>query len=351
MWQSSRCSKHLTARTRYGQRVRKPTIDPAVWHPPKATPRAKQRQGPVPVQLSVFDVPGTGPEDVAVGAEGNLYTGIADGRILRLSPDAAHVETLADTHGRPLGVEVDPNGDLVVCDAKRGLLHVDVATGQVDTLADRVDGVPMLFCNNAAVAADGTVYFTDSSTHFGVDHYRGEIMAHTGTGRLLRRSPDGTLDVLLGGLQFANGVALAPDESSVVVAETTGYSLVRLHLSGPRQGQHDMLVDNLPGFPDNISTGSDGLIWVTLPSPRDPVLDVLLPRPAVLRKLAWRLPERLQAQEKKTVWVQAYDQAGALVHDLQTSHAWFHLVTGVREVNGTVWLGSLTSPGIGQIAL
>jgi sugar lactone lactonase YvrE len=329
----------------------KPPIDPVVWQPPKAPPRAKQRAGPVPVTLSVFDVPGTGPEDVAVDAAGNLYTGIADGRILRLSPDATRVKTLADTQGRPLGIEIDPDGDLVVCDARRGLLHVSASTGLVRVLADRVDGVPMLFCNNAAVAGDGTVYFSDSSTRLGVDHYRGELMAHSGTGRLLRRTPDGAIDVLLDGLQFANGVALAPDESSVLVAETAGYSVVRLHLSGSQQGQRDILVDNLPGFPDNISTGSDGLIWVTLPSPRDPLLDAVLPRAPVLRKIAWRMPELLQPHEKKTVWVQAYDLDGGLVHDLQTSHAWFHMVTGVREVAGTVWLGSLTSPGIGRIAL
>src|SRR6266545_3444129 len=104
----------------------RPPIAPVVWHPPAAPARAKRRVGPVPVALSVFDVPGTGPEDIAVDADGNLYTGIADGRILRLSPDAARVETLADTHGRPLGVEVDPDGDLIVCDAQRGLLHVEV---------------------------------------------------------------------------------------------------------------------------------------------------------------------------------------------------------------------------------
>ncbi|HEY3629450.1 MAG TPA: SMP-30/gluconolactonase/LRE family protein [Jatrophihabitantaceae bacterium] len=329
----------------------KPPMPAQVWQPPKAPQRARQRVGPVPVRLTVFDTPGRGPEDVAVDAGGNVYTGIADGRILRFSPDATHIDTVADTHGRPLGIEIDADGDLLVCDAKRGLLHVEVPTGRVTVVADTIDGAPMVFCNNGAIAADGTVYFSDSSTRFGIDHWRGELLAHTGTGRMLRRTPDGAQDVLLDGLEFANGVALAPDESCVVIAETSGYSLVRLWLTGPREGRRDYLVENLPGFPDNISTGSDGLIWVTLPSPRDPTLDFLLPRAPVLRKIAWSMPERLQPQEKKTVWVQAYDLDGTLVHDLQTTHEWFHLVTGVREVSGTVWLGSLTSPGIARIEL
>jgi sugar lactone lactonase YvrE len=77
-----------------------------------------------------------------------------------------------------------------VCDASAGLLHIAAATGQVRVVADRIAGTPMMFCSNGAIAGDGTVYFTDSSRHFGIEHWRGEIMAHTGTGRLLRRTPD-----------------------------------------------------------------------------------------------------------------------------------------------------------------
>ncbi|GAA5191542.1 hypothetical protein GCM10023322_49110 [Rugosimonospora acidiphila] len=57
-------------------------------------------------------------------AEGNVYTGVRDGRLLCLSPDG-QARVVADTGGRPLGIEIDPAGDLVVCDAYRGLLRVD----------------------------------------------------------------------------------------------------------------------------------------------------------------------------------------------------------------------------------
>jgi sugar lactone lactonase YvrE len=246
--------------------MRKPPLEPSVWQPPPAPPRAHQRRGPVPVELHVFDLPVHGPEDVAVDGAGNAITGLADGRILRVAPDGQHVDVLADTEGRPLGIEVDPDGNVLVCDARRGVLGVEASSGNVRTVLDGVDGAPFVFCNNGAVARDGTVYFTDSSTRFGVDNYRGELLAHTGTGRLLRRAVDGTVDVLLDGLHFANGVALAPDEASVVVAEMGRYRLMRLWLSGARAGESDVLVDNLPGFPDNISTGTDGLVWVALPS-------------------------------------------------------------------------------------
>lgn len=329
----------------------KPAIHPVVWQPPKAPARARQREGTEHFTLTVHDLPGVGPEDVAIDANGNVLAGLKDGRILRISPDGRRIETVAETGGRPLGIEIDADGELLVCDARRGVLRVDPDVGRVTTLVDRIGAVPMMLCNNGALAADGTAYFTDSSQRFGIDHYKGELLAHTGTGRLFRRSPDGSVDLIADGLQFANGVALAHDESWIAVAETGGYCLDKIWLTGPQAGHRETLVENLPAFPDNISTGSDGLIWVALPSPRDPVIDLLARKPPVLRKLAWALPDALQPREKKTVWVQAYDSDGTLVHDLQTSHPTLHMITGVRELNGVVWLGSLTAPAIGRITL
>jgi len=73
----------------------------------------------------------------------------------------------------------------------------------------------MVFCNNAAVAADGTVFFSDSSTQHGIEHWKKDFVEDTRTGRLPRLDPDGTVTVVQDGLAFANGVALAADESFV----------------------------------------------------------------------------------------------------------------------------------------
>jgi sugar lactone lactonase YvrE len=327
--------------------VSRPRISPRRWTPPKPEHPAAPATGLPPT--TVVPVPGYGTEDVLVDDEGRVLTGLEDGRILRVSPDGGVVEMLALTGGRPLGLEFAPDGALVVCDARRGLLRVDLRTEAVDVLVDEVGGVPLRFCNNAAVAADGTVYFTDSTRDFGVDDWKADLLAHSRTGRLLRRSPSGEVDVLLEGLAFANGVALAADESYVAVAETGAYAVQRLWLSGDRAGRREPLVENLPGFPDNMSTGSDGLVWVAVASPRDPVLDFLLPRHPLLRRVAWRMPDRLQPQPRRTVRVQAYDDAGRLRHDLCGEHDRFHMVTGVREHRGLVWVGSLHEPNLAVI--
>ena len=330
----------------------RPSLRPVVWQPPATPARAKQRSGPLPLpRVRLVELDGTGPEDVVVDADGTVVTGVADGRLLRIDPEGRPVGLVAETGGRPLGVELLGDGRLLVCDARKGLLAVDPERGGVEVLVDRVAGAAMLFCNNAAVAADGTVYFSDSSRRFGIDHWRADLLEHSGTGRLLRRDPNGEVEVLLDGLQFANGVALAPDESFVAVAETGAYRLTRLWLGGERAGERDLLVDNLPGFPDNIAAGPSGLIWVALGSPRNPMLDRLHRMHPSLRQVVWALPERMQPGPVRTIWVQAYDPAGRLVHDLQGEGDAFHFVTGMREHQGRLYLGSLVERAVAVLEL
>ncbi|WP_144122858.1 SMP-30/gluconolactonase/LRE family protein [Catellatospora sichuanensis] len=331
----------------------KPRIRPIVWQPPATPARARQPHGAVPMPQPVLHpLPGIGPEDVAAAPDGAIYTGLADGRILRVRDDI--VEVVADTGGRPLGIEVGAEGALVVCDAVRGLLSVRPTDGAIEDLVPAgtpIDGVPLRVCNNAAIAADGAIWFSDSSARFDLAHWKADLIEHSGSGRLLRRDPDGTVTTVLTGLHFANGVALAADESFVAVAETGAYRLTRWWLTGPQTGRSDVLVDNLPGFPDNIARGSDGLIWIAMGSPRNRALDLLAPRPPVLRRMLWALPEALLPQPADTVWVQAVDTAGRTVHDLQTATPGFSMVTGVREESGTVWLGSLHSAAIAHFTL
>ncbi len=309
----------------------------------------------------VVAVHSPGAEDVVVATsgpdEGAVYTGTEDGGIVRVSHDGSRVSRVASTNGRPLGIEMLPDGRLLVCDAHRGLLAVDARTGPgsgggaVQVLATEADGTPLRFCNNAAVAGDGTIFFSDSSAHHGIEEWKADFVRNTRSGRLLRRTPDGDLAVLEEGLAFANGVALAADESWVAVAETGARTVVRRWLTGPRAGTRDRLCDDLPGYPDNIALGTDGLVWVTLASPRDPIVERLQRGPLWSRKASTRIPQRLQPKPKRTIRVQAFDATGALVRDIDVDHPSFHMVTGVREHEGRLWLGSLHEPAVASLDL
>jgi len=292
-----------------------------------------------------------GAEDVVVDDHGIAWTGTEDGSIWRVAKDGS-VRKVGDTGGRPLGIELYGEDRLLVADAHVGLLSLSTTTGVIERLVTEVDGHRMAFCNNAAVASNGDIWFSDSSTRYGVDKWKADFVENTRTGRLLCRRADGTVEVHLDGLAFANGVALAVDESFVCVAETARRTVVRLWLRGERAGTTDLLAEDLPGYPDNIARGSDGLIWVTLASPTDPVVEQLRSRaPMAVRKAATRLPQVLQPKPKQTVCVRAYDDSGRVVHDIDADAGSYHMVTGVREHQGEVWLASLHEPALAVLSL
>ncbi len=329
----------------------KPPIEPRRWAPPRSPGRrGAWRENAALAGLELLPIPGAGPEDVAILPDGDLVTGLLDGRICRLTPDGRRIEIVADTGGRPLGIEVRDDGRLVVCDAARGLLLVDPTSGAVDVLADRYEGRPFRFTNNAALHPDGSILFSDSSQRFGIEHFKADVLEHSATGRLLRWR-DGEVEVVADGLAFANGVALTDGGAAVWVAETAAYRISRVWLAGPRAGQREVVVDNLPAFPDNLSTGPDGTVWVALPSTRVGILDALLPRPPVLRKVVWALPDALQPQEKRLTFVAGFSADGALTHNLQGPGDRFHYVTGVRVHDGMLYLGSLVETAVARIPL
>ncbi len=317
----------------------KPSIDPVLWSPPPVAPRFRP-SAPLP-PLELLPLPARG-EDVAVDGEGRLVAGLEDGRIVRISRERGTptVETLVNTCGRPLGIEVDVVGSLIVCDTKRGLLRIDPDTRRVETLVAPATH-SLSFCNNAAIASDGTIYFSDSSRRFTLEHWRADLVEHSGTGRLLRRTPNGKVEVLLDGLQFANGVALASDESFVVVAETGAYRLTRVWLEGERQGKSDVLIDGLPGFPDNLANDERGLIWISLPSPRSRLLDFLHRSHPRWRSALWKLPDSLQPGPSRTMSVMAVNDEGQVVYEFAGRARGFHMATGLRVHGTTLYLASL----------
>lgn len=329
-------------------------LRPQVWTPPPRGGRARawKRYRSLP-DLTLVPLSGLGPEDVVVDAQGRVLCGVEDGRLLRLSPDGREAVTLADiAPGRPAGLEALPDGRVLVCDARGGrLLRVDPDAGGVELLADRVGGERLRLVSNVVAAEDGTVYFTESSRRFAVDDWRADILEHSGTGRLLRLPPDGgEPEVLLDGLQFANGLAFGPDGSYLAIAETGGYRVIRYWLTGERAGVRETFVD-LPGFPDNLGSGTHGLLWIAMVAPRDPLLDVLHRSHPLARRALWRVPQGLLPGPKPTVWVIAVDTAGRVVHDLQGPSAAFRAVTGVAEHDGRLWLGTLTEPAVACLDL
>ena len=294
-------------------------------------------------------LPGDAPEDVVRLNDGRLATGLADGRLVFVDSTDDEVEVVADTAGHLLGLDVRDDGSLILCDHDRGLLLLPPGERRAEVLTDTVDGRPLHFASNAATASDGTVYFTSSSQRFTIDRWRSDLIEHSGTGRLIRRTPDGAIRVLRDGLQFANGVVLAPDESYALVAETGAARITRVWLSGPDAGLSEVFLGDLPGYPDNMSIGSDGLVWVALASPRNSVLESLFKLPPRARKVLAKAPQNVGPAPEETVWVLGFDFDGEIVRDVHVEDLDYSFVTSVAEQDGILYLGSIMHDAIGVL--
>lgn len=328
-------------------------IAPAAWTPPASpglTGQYAQNTRLSPVQkLPLGD--GHKPEDVALDAEGKIYAGFEDGRIMVLQPDGTQPRVFADTHGRPLGLVFDREGNLIVADAIKGLLSVNKA-GEVKVLADEADGAKFGCLNDLDVGGDGTIYFTEASNKFPMSQFASDILEHQPNGRLLALDPQSRRPrTLLRNIYFANGVAVSPDQTFVLVAETGMYRIRRVWLKEPKMGQNDIFIDNLPGFPDGISSNGRDRFWLALVTPRQALFDRMLPYPSV-RKIVARLPKFLQPAPQRYSFVLGLDPSGRIVENLQNGPPdCFAQIANVVEHNNALYFGSIGEDTVGRFPL
>ncbi|HEY3996993.1 MAG TPA: SMP-30/gluconolactonase/LRE family protein [Mycobacterium sp.] len=328
--------------------MRKPRIDPVRWQPPPVDPLPDMPTSSV----TVVPLPGNGPEDVVVDTAGQLWTGLEDGRIVRIPTDGGEPTVVANTGGRPLGLHIARDGRVLICDSHHGLLALDPTAGTLDVLAEGVAGRRFKFCSNVTETPDGTIYFTESTSDYHFEHFTAPIVEARATGGLYRLETDGTVSTMVDGLYFANGVTPTADGSAVVFAETQARRLSKYWLTGPQAGSVTPLAVNLPGMPDNLSTGAGGRIWTALVAEMNPALESLFPRAPIIRKVVWRLPERLQPQIQPEIWVVAFDpDSGAAVAGLRTKHPDFGAVTGLVEAAGELWMSTINFPAVAHVDL
>lgn len=328
-------------------------IAPAAWTPPASpgfTGQYAQNTRLSPVQrLSLGD--GHKPEDVALDAEGKIYAGFEDGRIMVLQPDGSQPRVFANTQGRPLGLIFDRDGNLIVADAIKGLLSINKA-GEVKLLTDEADGVKFRCLNDLDIGADGTIYFTEASKKFPMSQFTNDLLEHQPNGRLLALDPQSRRPrTLLRDLYFANGVAVSPDQTFVLVAETGKYRIRRVWIREPKLGMNDMFVENLPGFPDGISSNRRDRFWLAIVAPRQAAFDRMLPYPFV-RKMVVRMPKFLQPAPERYSFVLGLDPNGRVIENLQNGAPdCYSEIANVVEHNRTLYFGSIGENTVGRFPL
>ena len=303
-----------------------------------------------------------GPEHIAIGPDGKLYAAMTSGSLLRMDPDGGRQEVFANTGGRVLGFAFDAAGRMIVADAMKGLLAV-TPDARVTMLTDRVSASdPIRYANSIVVAPDGTIYFTDASGRFAPSDWGGtyeasvlDILEQAATGRVLAYDPaTRSTRVVAHGFSFANGIALSADGAALFVSETGRYRIWKVDSaarnlsvqSGSPQAR--VLLENLPGYPDNLMRGRDGRIWVGLFKPRNTAADGLAQKP-FMREVLLRLPRFLLPLGESYGHVFAIDENGRVTEDLQDPSGAYPETTGVTETADRLYIHSLHARAIGWL--
>jgi sugar lactone lactonase YvrE len=311
--------------------------------------------------LQVINLGGEeGPEHVAFGPDGKLYAAVASGKLLRMNADGSAQQVFASTGGRVLGFAFDATGNLIAADAFKGLLAI-APDGKVRALAEKVGGDAIRYANSVVVSRKGLVHFTDSSTRFSPADWGGtfaasilDLIEQSATGRVLEYDPaKGMTRIVARGLSFANGIALSDDEQWLFVAETGRYRVWRiaaaaadLDLARGPSAQARVLLDSLPGFPDNLMRGQQGRIWLGFAKPRSAVVDGMADKPW-LRSMTLRLPRALWPVPKPYGHVIAFTEDGRVVADLQDPSGAYPETTAVTETADRLYVQSLHAKGLG----
>ena len=311
-----------------------------------------------PIGLGVVE----GPEDVILDEDDHLYTGTRHGEIVRfLAPDYRTHEVYAHIGGFPLGMAFAHDGALKVCVGGMGLYSVarDRTVTQLSAETNRsafsiVDDARLRDPNDCDIAPDGRIFFTDSTTRYEAYDWALDSVESRPTGRLLCFEPNtGRTRTVLRGLRYTNGVCVAHDGQSLLLAESWACRVHRYWIDGPNAGRLETLISGMPGYPDNINRASDGTYWMAWLGMRTPSYDLALRMPGMRRRMTRRLPQDdWLFPNINTGGLVRFDDAGRILETMADLGGESHpMVTSMREHKGQLFIGGILNNRIGRLAL
>jgi ribose transport system permease protein len=300
-----------------------------------------------------------GPEDVIVDRKGNLYCGNRFGDVVRfLGPDHKKWEIFAHIGGGPLGLAFDRDDNLVVCVSGMGLYMI-TPEREVRRLTDEtnrswlsiIDDSRMRFADDLDIAPDGRIFFSEATIRFDITEWAVDALEARGNGRILCYDPrDKSTRTLIPDLQFPNGICVTLDGESILFAETWGCRVQRYWFAGPKAGQREVVIENLPGYPDNINRASDGNYWLALVGMRAPAFDLAWRMPGFRRRMVNRIPhDEWLYPNMNSGCVFKFDVDGKILDCLWDLNGANHpMITSMREDHGTLFIGGTYNNRIGK---
>ena len=303
-----------------------------------------------------------GPEDVILDRDDNLYSGSRHGDIIRFfPPDYQRMEVFAHIGGTPLGMAFDRNDNLYVCVGGMGLYRV-TPSRKAEKVTDETnrnywsinDDSRLRLADDLDITDDGRIFFSEATVRFEMDEWVIDGLEARGNGRIICFDTNtGKTHTVIRGLKFPNGICIASDGKSFLFAETFNCSVKRHWFDGPKKGSTEIVLANLPGYPDNINNSSDGHYWMSLAGMRSPALD-----------LAWKMPgfrSRMVRRVASDEWlfpnmnagcVLKFNEQGQVLDTLWDFSGKNHpMITSMREHRGSLYLGGVMNNRIGRLKL
>jgi len=303
-----------------------------------------------------------GPEDVILDHKDNLYAGSRHGDIIRfLAPDYQEMEIFAHIGGTPLGMAFDKQDNLYVCVGGMGLYMV-TPDREVVKITDETnrnfksinDDSRLRLADDLDITDDGLIFFSEATVRYEMHEWATDGLEARGNGRIICYNTNTKkTHTVIDDLIFPNGVCIASDGQSFLFAETWGCTVKRHWFQGPKAGTTEIVLENLPGFPDNINNSSDGHYWMSLVGMRCPAMDLAWKMPSFRRRMAKQVPrDEWLFPNINTGCVLKFSESGEVLETMWDLGGENHpMITSMREHRGHLYLGGIMNNRIGRLKL
>jgi sugar lactone lactonase YvrE len=162
-------------------------------------------------------------------------------------------EVIVSVPSFPMCIDSLPDGRLLIVSANEGLLLCREPDGSLVTHAD-LTGLSNHAWNDIVVDGRGNAYVNN----IGFDFPGGEFVP----GIVALVTPDGSARQVADGVAFPNGMAVTPDNSTLIVAESYGTKLTAFDISADGTLSSRRTWADLPGgAPDGICLDAENAVW------------------------------------------------------------------------------------------